>query len=85
MQETDKDRILNFLIRKEAISDFESWVYNDSDLESRIGSELYIELIGIDYKDKFMLDELNRIIVGNYVSHIDFEKFKYESVLKDSG
>lgn len=85
MQETDKDRILNFLIGKETINDFESWVYNDSDLESRIGGELYIELIGIDYKDKFILDELRRIIIGNYVSHTDFEKFKYKSILQDSG
>ena len=85
MQETDKNRILNFLISKETINDFESWVYNDSELESRIGSELFFELVGINYKDKFVLDNLTRIILGNYISHTDFEKFKYESILQDSG
>jgi len=85
MQETDKNRILNFLIGKEKINDFESWVYNDLDLESRIGSELYLELIGINYQDKSVLYNLNRIIRGNYVSHSDFEKFKYKSILQDSG
>jgi len=85
MQETDKVRILNFLIGKENINDFESWVYKDPDLESRIGGELYFELIGIDYQDKFVLDNLNRIIIDNYVSHTEFEKFKYKSILQDSG
>lgn len=85
MLETDKNRILNFLIEKENINDFELWVYSDPDLESRIGSELYIELIGLNYKDKFVLDKLNRIIIGNYVSHTDFKNFKYKSILQDSG
>jgi hypothetical protein len=85
MLETDKDRILNFLIGKEKLNDFESWVYNDPDLESRVGGELYFELISVNYKDKFALDNLNRIIIGNYVAHTDFEYFKYKSILKDSG
>lgn len=85
MLETDKDRILNFLIRKQNINDFESWVYNDPYLESRIGSDLYFELIAINYKDKFVIDNLNKIVLGNYVSHTDFENFKYKSILQDSG
>lgn len=85
MQEADKNRILNFLIRKETINDFESWIYNDRELESRIGSELFFELIGFNYKDKFVLDKLTRIIIGNYISYTDFEKFKYESILQDYG
>jgi hypothetical protein len=85
MQETDKDKILNFLIGKETIVDFESWVYNDPDLESRVGSELYFELIGINYHDKFILENIRRIVLGNYISHDDFERFKYKSALQDSG
>lgn len=85
MQETDKERILNFLLRNESISDFESWVYNDSNLESRIGSELYLELIGINYNDKFVVDDLSKIIMGNYISQDDFVDFKFKKVLLASG
>ena len=85
MQEIDKDRILNFLDGNESIGAFESWAYNDPDLESRVGSELYIELIGIDYNDKFVLDNFSRIILGNYISRDDSESFKYKSILQNSG
>lgn len=85
MQKTDKDRILNFLIGNETIHDFESWVYNAPDLASRVGSELYLELIGINYHDKFVLDNLSKIILGRYISPEDFGRFKYKSVLQDGG
>ncbi|GAB5530004.1 MAG: hypothetical protein Roseis3KO_17810 [Roseivirga sp.] len=85
MQEPDKDRILNFLTRNETIRDFESWVYHTPGLESRVGSQLYSELIEPDYKDKFVIDHLSSIIIGNYISRDDFERFKYISVLQDSG
>jgi len=51
MQKTDKNRILNFLLGYERTSDFEKWVYNDIELETRIGTETYHELIGANYKD----------------------------------
>lgn len=86
MQETDKDRILNFLFGKEPIKSFELWVYNDSDLESRVGKELYLELIAINYNDTFVLDKLTQIIIGVYITQSDFfENFKYKIVLQDSG
>ncbi len=47
MRKTDIDRIFNFLLRKEPINDFESWIYNDADLESKIGGEFYFELINL--------------------------------------
>lgn len=85
MQESDKHRILNFLNGKEPIKKFESWVYNDADLESRVGSELYFELIGINYNDKFVLDKLSNVVIGDYIAQSDFENFKLKSVLKDYG
>lgn len=60
MQEIDKNRILNFLIRKESVSNFESWVYNKSDLEARLGSKLYFErmmreLLHLNEEDNFII------------------------------
>jgi len=82
MEESDKNRILNFLIGNESIRDFESWVYYDANLESRVGGELYFELIEINYKHKNILDNLREVVLGNYITQNDFE---YKRVLKDSG
>jgi len=85
MQETDIDRILNFLNGNEPSHEFESWVYNNTNLENSIGGELYFELIEINYKDKFVLDNLKRIVLGNYVSQDHFENFKYKNILLNAG
>lgn len=85
MQETDKNRILNFLIGNENIQDFETWLYSEINLESRIGSELYFELIDTSYKKKHILEDLKRNILGKYIPENDFENFKYKSVLHEAG
>ncbi|MCT4639211.1 MAG: SUKH-3 domain-containing protein [Bacteroidales bacterium] len=85
MQKTDKDRILNFLIGKEKANDFELWLYNNTDIESRIGSELYSELIDINYRDKFVLNNFSKVIIGNHISEEDFKQWKYLKTLEDSG
>lgn len=85
MKGSDKNRVLNFFIGNEPIHEFESWVYTNTDLEERIGSQLYFELINVNYKDKFVLDELKRNVLGNYISQDDFESFKYENVLRSAG
>ncbi len=85
MQGNDKDKILHFLIRNESIGDFESWLYNASELEIRLGSELYNELIGINFKDKFALNKLRKLIFEDYITKDDFEAWNYYRILKDSG
>lgn len=85
MQEADKNRILNFLIGNENCHEFELWVYNNSNLEDSIGREFYFELINLDYKDKFVLENLKRNILENYLSQDDFENFKYRNTLLNAG
>lgn len=48
--------------------------YNDPDLESGLGTELYLELVEINYNDKFVLNNFSRTILDNYISQEDFEK-----------
>lgn len=85
MRESDRNRILNFLLRNEPIKEFEAWIYTDTDLEDSIGSEFYFELIDINYKDKFALDNLHRTVVGTYISQDDFEDFRYKNTLINAG
>nr|WP_321411214.1 SUKH-3 domain-containing protein [uncultured Carboxylicivirga sp.] len=85
MKENDKDRILDFLIGNESIGDFEAWLNNDPDMEIRLGSELYNELIGFNYNDKFVLNNFSKLILDNFVTTDDFETWNYIRLLKDSG
>ncbi len=85
MSEPDIDRILNFLIGNEPIKEFESWVYNDVELEERIGEQFYYELIEVNYNDKSILFNLNKAIIGKFVSDNDFEDFKYKDRLLSVG
>ena len=85
MQEPEKNRVFNFLTGNEPVHEFESWVYNSTDLEKRVGSDLYLELAGANYKDKFIIDVLKEAIVGKYLSDEELDNFIYEKVLLNAG
>ncbi|HLO53634.1 MAG TPA: SUKH-3 domain-containing protein [Saprospiraceae bacterium] len=85
MKDSDKEKILNLLIGKENTKDFESWVFKNSDLESSLGNELYLELISSNYNDMCLLHNLKQIILENFISEEEYYSFKYKSVLQDSG
>jgi len=81
MNDTDKERILKFLNGNISVKEFETWIYNDLELEKRVGAELYYELIVINYNSKSILNDLGEVIIGNYVSLDDFDKWKYYKML----
>ena len=86
MQESDKKRILNFLTGNETVKDFEAWLYYDSELESRIGSKFYFEIITIDYRLPLnVIYDIIMFILGKHINHEDFKWFKYYKILLDSG
>ncbi|PWJ38662.1 SUKH-3 domain-containing protein [Sediminitomix flava] len=85
MEEFEKNKILNFLVGDEASMDFEYWLYNESDLESRVGEDLYFELIEVNYDDKDILNILQKKILDKYISQADFERSRYYKILRDSG
>lgn len=85
MNDSDKDRILNFLLGNESISEFEHWLYNTSDLESRIGNELYFDLIDFNYQSNDIIHRLKKTIIDKYITNEEFKTFKYYSILKKAG
>ena len=68
--------LVSVLQNKMPIEDFETWLYeNEERLEEELGKEKYFELANLNYKSKFVFDELEPILIKilDYKSLNDFE------------
>jgi hypothetical protein len=73
-----EQKFYEVLKHKIDIKDFEQWVYNTKELESEISESIYIELISLNYKDKYAHNELEKIIEG----FVDNGKFEIKRITK---
>lgn len=60
---------------------FEKWVYENKMLETELTEDVYIELIALNYKGKFAINEL-RNIINPFINHGQFEKQKIINYLE---
>lgn len=58
-----EDVFYDFYNKTISIRTFETWLYENSEIETLIGSELYFELLDIDYRSKYALLEVNKLIL----------------------
>ncbi|MEH0152583.1 hypothetical protein V6R21_00475 [Limibacter armeniacum] len=63
------------------IKEFEQWVYQTKELESELPEEIYTDLISINYKDKYVHNELENII-EDFVDNGKFEIKRIKKFLK---
>lgn len=63
-----EDVFYDFYNKTISIRTFETWLYENSEIETLIGSELYFELLDIDYRSKYAFLEVNKLILP----HINF-------------
>jgi hypothetical protein len=54
------------------INDFEDWLYNEPVIEDVMGKDVYFDLINLNYRDKFISNELEKVIY----KHIPFSYFE---------
>ena len=85
MKESDKKRILNFLLGKVPLKDFESWIYTEAELEYRIGSDFYFDLIEIDYRNNDSIHIAINTILRKYIDPVELKNFKYREILEQAG
>ena len=84
MKEINKHIELKFyqvFKHKISIQEFENWVYETKALESEFPQVTYIELVSLNYKDKYVYNELKKIIepfidFGKFERNKDFELFR---------
>lgn len=69
---TYKIRFFEFLNREISISDFEKWIYDNSDLESEIGNDFYTDLISFDFKSHDLIPFISGLVEKC------FDWFEYE-------
>ena len=55
---------------------FEAFITQNIYLEQELGTDLYIELLTFDYKDKNACNRLENFIFDNLVSAAEFETWK---------
>jgi hypothetical protein len=52
---------------------FESWLYENNEIESILGNELYFNLLNINYREKYANLEVEKLILP----HIDFGRSEF--------
>lgn len=70
-----------FLNGEISVSDLESFIYHAIDLEKQMDTETYLELISIDFKDKFIITRLSDLIKERIIREGEFEAWKLRKVL----
>ncbi|MBD0404631.1 SUKH-3 domain-containing protein [Flammeovirga sp. EKP202] len=85
MEEADKRKILNFLSGNVSVKEFESWVYNNSELESRLGSDCFFDLINVDFNDKDSVYATKSPLLGKCIDLEELKNFKYHRTLEQAG
>lgn len=65
-----------------SIEDFEQWLYLQKDLEEHLGSEVYFELISINFKGRHVKYEMGKVI-NPYLDFGKFEERRLKKVLRD--
>ncbi|MEH0152576.1 hypothetical protein V6R21_00440 [Limibacter armeniacum] len=85
MEETDKRRILNFLSGNVSVKEFESWLYNNSELESRLGFDCFFDLINIDFNNNDSVYATKLALLGKYIDLEELKSFKYYRTLEQAG
>ncbi len=63
----------NVYIKATPIEIFETWLYENNDIESILGNELYFDLLNINYRDKHAIFEVEKFILP----YIDFGRSEF--------
>ncbi|NVN19871.1 hypothetical protein GUA46_16140 [Muricauda sp. HICW] len=74
-------RFYQVLKHQMSIQDFETWVYNSKELEQNLPEDLYLDLISLNYKSKYALNDLTKLI-EQYVDYGKFEIKKIQEILE---
>jgi len=79
----DIEYVFYRLMRNEiSIKEFEKLIYDCAEIENVIGEDFYFTLINLDYRDKFVIDEVKKLIYPLIPYNI-FEKERLENILHD--
>ncbi len=63
-----------------SIADFEKWLYATKELEQLLNNETYIDLISLNFKNRYVKHEMGKII-DTFLDFGKFEEIKLKKIL----
>ncbi|HWB28274.1 MAG TPA: hypothetical protein VG738_22530 [Chitinophagaceae bacterium] len=81
LSDENKIEFYKFLNGDISVSDLEKFIYKHSDLEQQLDKDIYLELISLDFKDKYVIATLPDFIKKNIIEEGQFETWKLRNVL----
>ncbi|GHA66965.1 hypothetical protein [Pontibacter akesuensis] len=76
-----EQRFYDTIFGSVALSEFESWVYTDKEIESILSDDEYLELLSFNYKKSGAKYELVNLLTDNYIDLGEYEKWKMLNLL----
>src|SRR5688572_18596376 len=81
LSDENKNEFYKFLIGDIAVSDLENFIYKHADLEREIDGDTYVELISLDFSDKYVIAALPAFIKGKIIEEGQFETWRLRNIL----
>ncbi len=83
ISENNKIEFYKFLNGDKSVEELENFIYSQQDLEQQIDSESYLNLIELNFRDKYDKSKLPELIRTKIIEEGQFEKWKLKRLLND--
>ena len=83
VSDNNKIEFYKFLTGEKSIEELENFIYSQPDLEQQLGSEIYLNLVGLNFKDKYDKVKLSDLIKNKIIEEGQFETWKLRKILND--
>ena len=83
LSENNKIEFYKFLNGDKSVEELECFIYSQSDLEQQLDSETYLNLVELNFKDKYGKAKLTDIIKNRIIEEGQFETWKLKRILND--
>jgi len=83
VSDNNKIEFYKFLNGEKSIEELENFIYSQPDLEQQLGNEIYLNLVELNFKDKYDGAKLLDIIKNRIIEEGNFETWKLKRILND--
>jgi len=83
VSDNNKIEFYKFLNGNKSVEDLENFIYSQPDLEQQLDSGTYLNLIKLNFKDKYDKAKLQDLIKNRIIEEGQFETWKLKRILND--
>ena len=81
LSDENKKEFYKFLNGETTVSELENFIYKHSDLEQELDRDTYLELISLDFNDKYVIARLTDFIKRKIIEEGHFETWRLRNIL----